>query len=50
MYLCIITFKINYYMKNFLKRFKEAINNFIGDALEEEYVDMCMKQRWSTCK
>lgn len=50
MYLCIITFKINHYMKKFLNKIKEVINDFIGGALEEEYVDMQMKQRWSTYK
>lgn len=35
-------------MKKFLNKIKETINNFIGEALEEEYVDMCMKQKWST--
>lgn len=34
-------------MKKLLNRIKEVINDFIGDALEEEYVDMCMKERWS---
>ncbi len=37
-------------MKKFLSKIKGIINNFIGDALEEEYVDMCMKQKWSTYK
>ena len=43
MYICIITIK-NHYMKKFLRKFKECFCNFIGGMLEDEYIDMCMKQ------
>lgn len=44
MYLCIVIIKINIYMKKFFIKFKEYFCNFIGGILEDEYIDMCMKQ------
>ena len=44
MYLCIVIIKINIYMKKFFIKFKECFCNFIGGMLEDEYIDMCMKQ------
>lgn len=44
MYLCIIIIKINNYMKKFLRKVKECFCDFIGGMLEDEYIDMCMKQ------
>ena len=44
MYLCIVIIKINIYMKKFFIKFKECFCNFIGAMLEDEYIDMCMKQ------
>ena len=44
MYLCIVIIKINIYMKKFFKKIKECFCNFIGGMLEDEYIDMCMKQ------
>lgn len=44
MYLCIVIIKINIYMKKFFIKFKECFCNFIGSMLEDEYIDMCMKQ------
>lgn len=44
MYLCIVIIKINIYMKKFFIKFKEYFCNFIGGMLEDEYIDMCMKQ------
>ena len=35
-------------MKKFLRKFKECFCNFIGGMLEDEYIDMCMKQRLTT--
>ena len=47
MYLCIVIIKINIYMKKFFIKFKECFCNFIGGMLEDEYIDMCMKQEWT---
>ena len=47
MYLCIVIIKINIYMKKFFIKFKECFCNFIGGMLEDEYIDMCMKQEWA---
>ena len=44
MYLCIVIIKINIYIKKFFIKFKECFCNFIGAMLEDEYIDMCMKQ------
>ena len=44
MYLCIIIIKINNYMKKFFIKFKECFCDFIRGMLEDEYIDMCMKQ------
>ena len=44
MYLCIVIIKINIYMKKFLRKVKEYFCNFIGGTLEDEYIDMSMKQ------
>ena len=44
MYLCIIIIKNNNYMKKFLRKVKECFCDFIGGMLEDEYIDMCMKQ------
>ena len=44
MYLCIVIIKINIYMKKFLRKVKEYFCDFIGGMLEDEYIDMCMKQ------
>ena len=44
MYLCIVIIKINIYMKRFFIKFKECFCNFIGGTLEDEYIDMSMKQ------
>lgn len=44
MYLCIIIIKNNNYMKKFLRKVKECFCDFIGCMLEDEYIDMCMKQ------
>ena len=46
MYLCIVIIKINIYMKKFFIKFKECFCNFIGAMLEDEYIDMCMKQEY----
>ena len=46
MYLCIVIIKINIYMKKFFIKFKECFCNFIGGMLEDEYIDMCMKQKY----
>ena len=46
MYLCIIIIKINIYMKKIFIKFKECFCNFIGGMLEDEYIDMCMKQEY----
>ena len=46
MYLCIVIIKINIYMKKFFIKFKECFCNFIGGMLEDEYIDMCMKQEY----
>ena len=46
MYLCIVIIKINIYMKKFFIKFKECFCDFIGDMLEDEYIDMCMKQEY----
>ena len=43
-YLCIVIIKINIYMKKFLRKVKEYFCDFIGGMLEDEYIDMCMKQ------
>lgn len=47
MYLCIVIIKINIYMKKFFIKFKECFCDFIGGMLEDEYIDMCMKQEWA---
>ena len=44
MYLCIIIIKINIYIKKFFIKFKECFCDFIRGMLEDEYIDMCMKQ------
>ena len=44
MYLCIVIIKNNNYMKKVFIKFKEYFCNFIGGMLEDEYIDMCMKQ------
>ena len=44
MYLCIIIIKINIYMKKVFIKFKECFCDFIGGMLEDEYIDMCIKQ------
>ena len=44
MYLCIVIIKINIYMKKFFIKFKECFCDFIGGMLEDEYIDMCIKQ------
>lgn len=44
MYLCIVIIKNNNYMKKFLRKVKECFFDFIGGMLEDEYIDMCMKQ------
>ena len=44
MYLCIVIIKNNNYMKKFLRKVKECFCDFIGGMLEDEYIDMCMKQ------
>lgn len=44
MYLCIVIIKINIYMKKIFIKFKECFCDFIGGMLEDEYIDMCMKQ------
>ena len=46
MYLCIVIIKINIYMKKFLRKVKECFCDFIGGMLEDEYIDMCMKQEY----
>lgn len=46
MYLCIVIIKINIYMKKFFIKFKECFCDFIGGILEDEYIDMCMKQEY----
>lgn len=38
--------KINIYMKKFFIKFKECFCDFIGGILEDEYIDMCMKQEY----
>ena len=35
---------INNYMKKFFIKFKECFCDFIGGMLEDEYIDMCIKQ------
>ena len=47
MYLCIVIIKNNNYMKKFLRKVKECFCDFIGGMLEDEYIDMCMKQEWA---
>lgn len=44
MYLCIVIIKNNNYMKKVFIKFKECFCDFIGGMLEDEYIDMCMKQ------
>ena len=44
MYLCIVIIKINIYMKKFFIKFKEYFCDFIEGMLEDEYIDMCIKQ------
>ena len=44
MYLCIVIIKNNNYMKKFLRKVKECFCDLIGGMLEDEYIDMCMKQ------
>lgn len=44
MYFCIVIIKINIYMKKIFIKFKECFCDFIGGMLEDEYIDMCMKQ------
>ena len=44
MYLCIVIIKNNNYMKKVFIKFKEYFCNFIGGMLEDEYIDMCIKQ------
>ena len=46
MYLCIVIIKINIYMKKFLRKVKEYFCNFIGSMLEDEHIDMCIKQEY----
>ena len=46
MYLCIIIIKNNNYMKKVFIKFKECFCDFIGGMLEDEYIDMCMKQEY----
>lgn len=46
MYLCIVIIKINIYMKKFLRKVKECFCDFIGGMLEDEYIDMCIKQEY----
>ena len=46
MYLCIVIIKINIYMKKFFIKFKECFFNFIEGMIEDEYIDMCMKQEY----
>ena len=46
MYLCIVIIKINIYMKKFLRKVKEYFCDFIGGMLEDEYIDMCIKQEY----
>lgn len=46
MYLCIVIIKNNNYMKNVFIKIKECFCNFIGGMLEDEYIDMCMKQEY----
>ena len=46
MYLCIVIIKINIYIKKFLRKIKECFCDFIGGMLEDEYIDMCMKQEY----
>ena len=46
MYLCIVIIKINIYMKKFLRKVKECFCDLIGGMLEDEYIDMCMKQEY----
>ena len=46
MYLCIVIIKINIYMKKFFIKFKECFCDFIGGMLEDEYIDMCIKQEY----
>ena len=46
MYLCIVIIKNNNYMKKFFIKFKEYFCNFIGSMLEDEYIDMCIKQEY----
>lgn len=33
-------------MKKFFKKIKESCYNLIGDMLEDEYINMNMKQKW----
>ena len=47
MYLCIVIIKNNNYMKKFFIKFKEYFCDLIGGKLEDEYIDMCMKQEWA---
>ena len=46
MYLCIVIIKNNNYMKKFLRKVKECFCDFIGGMLEDEYIDMCIKQEY----
>ena len=46
MYLCIVIIKINIYMKKVFIKVKECFCDFIGGMLEDEYIDMCMKQEY----
>ena len=46
MYLCIVIIKINIYMKKFLRKVKEYFCDFIWGMLEDEYIDMCIKQEY----
>ena len=41
-----IYYNINIYMKKFFIKFKECFCNFIGGMLEDEYIDMCIKQEY----
>ena len=46
MYLCIVIIKINIYMKKVFIKFKEYFYNFNRSILEDEYIDMCIKQEY----
>ena len=47
MYLCIVIIKNNNYMKKVFIKFRECCCDIIGGMLEDEYIDMCMKQEWA---